>query len=349
MSMFSFLGSWRKRPSNAALCANANPVPSAVCVTADNLPTVDQTVILRRDDLRVIRERLARQEGAIDVGRAVELERELEAKKAALATMHKAWDGQVIELATVRAALDEAARAPSDAPVTPAAPKAKPVRKAAAPKVVKPVKLKALEFWALHGQAVSAISAVYGDQWQVTAPFGETALATLAVGYRSAKTERKTVLRWSKDQRIPAARYWPNGCLPDGVTVTPDYPRADPRYIAYNRMRGHVMDVIRERHAHTGLKSWDKADQRARRELADLRAMPKPDPAERRDAAWHKAHGYAWTGSIWVAEILFRSQRDHQDFILEEREFKRFQALELASLTYGPQPMPEMDLAEAAD
>lgn len=97
--------------------------------------------------------------------------------------------------------------------------------RAKAAKAPKPVKLTSLEFWRLHGQAVDAIRAGYGDSWKVHGPFGETELVT--VTHTRAKTERGTVLKWSADQRVPAARYWPGEAFPEGVTVNADYPRHD--------------------------------------------------------------------------------------------------------------------------
>ena len=90
-----------------------------------------------------------------------------------------------------------------------------------------------------------------------------------------------------------------------------------------------------------------RIDGQARERLAEFRAMPKPLPATKRNAAWHKAHGFAWSGKYWVAEILLRSQRDHEEFILAEREFKRVQRLELACLTYGPQRHCHVNHAQA--
>jgi Domain of unknown function (DUF932) len=109
-------------------------------------------------------------------------------------------------------------------------------------------------------------------------------------------------------------------------------------------------------------------DYRARELLADLRAMGKPAPATVRDAAWHEAHGYALHNGHWIAEILLRSQLAHEEGIERDREIRRQQALELACLTYGPQPgcpsgqparvaaapfadiaVDDLQLAEAAD
>lgn len=93
------------------------------------------------------------------------------------------------------------------------------------------VRISALEFWQRHGAAVEAIRAVYGNGWKCRAPFGETELATVPPGWRSCKTERGTVLRWGRDHRVPAARYWPGQRLPLGLSITPDYPRHCPEIV----------------------------------------------------------------------------------------------------------------------
>lgn len=154
----------------------------------------------------------------------------------------------------------------------------------AAPPVAKPRKaapkakaMGAFEFWDLHGQAVTAIRAVYGDRWRVAAPFGETALVTLPANLCSGKTERGTTIRWPRDGRMPAAQYWPGGKLPDGAVITPDYPRAA------------ALPMIRKGVA------W----------VHDPSANPK------RDADWHKAHGYAWDGKEWVFELGLRANQVH--------------------------------------
>jgi hypothetical protein len=329
---------WFRRGASApAICVN-EPEPAPVRSAVNNSP-LDQTMVLRRGDLEALRARIAKEVSASAMPVVDTRVAELEAVVAS----------QVVQLEAFRAtrSAQTSERAPVATVAKPAKVKAV-AKKLAAPK---PTKLAALAFWRMHGQAVDAIRAVYGDNWRTAAPFGETELVELASGYRRAKTERGTILRWSKDQRIPSARYWPGQAFPDGVTTNPDYARADPLRIAYERRRTDVAWLIRERHAHkAGSRERLRIDGQARERLEELRAMPKPAPATKRDAAWHKRHGYAWSGKEWIAEILLRSQRDHQEFILAEREAKRLQALERACLTYGPQPLcADVDLAEAAD
>lgn len=104
----------------------------------------------------------------------------------------------------------------------------------------------ALEFWHMHGQAVDAIRAVYGDLWRIKAPFGETELVQVPACWRSYTTERGTKLKWSADQRMPAAAYWPSRVMPKDLTVVPDYPRhtaASPAEhdAAWHRTHGYVL------------------------------------------------------------------------------------------------------------
>ena len=182
--------------------------------------------------------------------------------------------------------------------------------KVAKPKAAKP-KLGALEFWRIHSVAVANITAEFGSAWKVNAPIGRTVLVTLAACYRSCKTERGVTLRWSRDARIPAAEYWPGAAYPEGVEVLhSDYAREHP--ILAKSATGPVTPI-----GH--------------------------------DAAWHIEHGYVLHNGIWVSEILLRSQLDHQEWILAEREAKRLQALERAALSYGPQPFADVMLWEAAD
>lgn len=85
--------------------------------------------------------------------------------------------------------------------------------------------MDALQFWSQRSEAVAAINLIYGAQWSISAPTGETLLVSLPAKYRAYTTERGTKLRWNKDQRIPAARFWPKGELPAGLEITPDYAR----------------------------------------------------------------------------------------------------------------------------
>lgn len=106
--------------------------------------------------------------------------------------------------------------------------------------------MNAFGFWLLHGQAVDAIIAVYGLDWKTRAPFGDTALATVPTWCRSGKTEKGGIVRWSKDHRVPGARFWPDRKFPTGLEISPDYEREgevkrvhDP---AWHKAHGYVWD-----------------------------------------------------------------------------------------------------------
>lgn len=221
----------------------------------------------------------------------------------------------------------------------------------------KPAKVGAWEFWRLHGRAVGAVRAVYGDAWKIRAPFGDTVLATVASGWKSAKTERGTVVKWPADGRMPAAKYWPGGELPAGLVISADYARVSGE-CTRKLARGRFRTTMRWRRDTRGLNIWNEYTEHARKALAEMRAMPASTatPAVERDDAWHHARGYIWDGLQWVSELGLCASRAHVLAIEENREAARVPALEAACLEYGPQPLQpfadiddDLDLAEAAD
>lgn len=166
-------------------------------------------------------------------------------------------------------------------------------------------KLDVPQFWAAHGAAVEAIIAAYGLNWKTRAPFGETELVEVAAKLRPSKRSGCFIISYPRDNRFPAARFWPNGVYPDGVTGCGDYARA---WSGYGPPVGH-------------------------------------------DADWHKARGYAWDGKAWVFELGLRASRAHHEAVADEKEARRWAALEAACLRYGPQPAPEpfADIADDAE
>jgi hypothetical protein len=241
----------------------------------------------------------------------------LNAAEQRIADLEALLRARVVELDAYRelAALRDTA----PAEVVEIAPAKAKITKARAIKPAKPVKLSALDFWQLHGQAVERIRSEFGDSWRVAAPFGRTELVTLASGYRSVKTERGTLLKWPRDMRVPAADYWPSGAFPEGVTIEADYPREDPAIAT---------------------AAWK----------AQRTGDTAPKLVER-SADWHREHGYTLVGKTWIAAMLVRQNEAHCDAIEANREVKHVAALERAALSYGPQPLAEVeiDLAEAAD
>jgi hypothetical protein len=127
--------------------------------------------------------------------------------------------GALVELAEFRAAVQTVAPVKAEKPARGRV--AKPAKVA---KVAKVPAIDAMEFWRLHGEAVECMISIYGRNWKVRAPMGETSLVTITK-YRSHKTERGTMLRWGKDHRFPAARYWQGGVYPEGVETLQDYAR----------------------------------------------------------------------------------------------------------------------------
>lgn len=239
-----------------------------------------------------------------------------------------------------------------------------PLRKRSASKVAaavpKAAKVGAWEFWRLHGEAVAAIGARYGDAWKVRAPFGDTVLATVASGWKSAKTERGTVVKWPADGRMPAAQYWPGGELPAGLVISEDYPRVAGE-CQQKRARVWFRECVRIRRWYgRGEPEWQKYTDSARDALTKMRAIPpaRPMPPVVHDDAWHLAHGYVWVGGKvgWTSELGHRASQAHVMAIEDNREAARMVKLEAACLSYGPQPAQsfadiddDLDLAEAAD
>src|SRR3954469_14333449 len=75
-------------------------------------------------------------------------------------------------------------------------------------------KMDAPAFWQTHGEAVQAIIAVYGLNWKIAAPYGQTELAEIPSKWCSWKGPRGSRITWPSDARIPAAAYWPDGVIP---------------------------------------------------------------------------------------------------------------------------------------
>jgi hypothetical protein len=238
-----------------------------------------------------------------------------------------------------------------------------PAKRAARKPAAKAKPLNALEFWAMHAEAVAAIKAEYGERWGVASPFGATELVAVPACWRKFKTERGTILQWHRDQRMPAARFWPTGELPAELVITPDYQRHPfqpvDRYAATRQMFARVIGDRRRWHE-KGSDGWEKCSDFARGLLAELRGMVRPVPVvitpTVRDAAWHEAHGYILVGKDWVNRLGYLAGLAQAEGAVIERECKRLAALERACLSYGPQPLhpfadiaDDIELAEAAD
>ena len=84
---------------------------------------------------------------------------------------------------------------------------------------------RALAFWAAHSLAIGAIGEVYGPNWAIKAPIGETVLVRLPASFCVIITERGTRLRWRRDWRMPAVRFWPDLEIPGKHESSRDHPR----------------------------------------------------------------------------------------------------------------------------
>jgi len=88
----------------------------------------------------------------------------------------------------------------------------------------------ASRFWDLHGQAVASIRLHYGPNWHCAAPRDMTIAVSLPPSLRSCIGPLGGKIRWGRDHRMPAAMFWPNGTLPDGLIVAPPSPPPRPAH-----------------------------------------------------------------------------------------------------------------------
>jgi hypothetical protein len=200
-----------------------------------------------------------------------------------------------------------------------------------APKKRAGARINALEFWRRHGLAVDSIRETYGLNWTIKAPFGETELVAVPPCWRSFKTERGTMLSWRRDNRIPAAKYWPDQRLPEGLIVTPDYPRATAGRVlraravgAYRQALRDFRDALQDRRYARKNGYEGRYEECAREDAitalearAALRAMPVEEDAH--DEAWHLARGYVLNLGMWVSAIGLRASEVHQETIEANR------------------------------
>lgn len=103
------------------------------------------------------------------------------------------------------------------APVVALVPKRKPAKVPA---------ISAEQFWSQHSEAVHRIVAVHGLSWRNNVPH-ETVEVTLSPRLCSYVGPLGGRIRWRRDHRMPAPRYWAAGKLPDGVEALPVPERYD--------------------------------------------------------------------------------------------------------------------------
>jgi hypothetical protein len=104
---------------------------------------------------------------------------------------------------------------------------ARRVPRKAAVKVVKPAKLTGEQFYDQWMAAIKAMREVHGDAWHLrpkawqwcTLPAKLTHLTTAIVDDGAGGKRGGVKLKWSKGQKLPAARYWAGGVLPAAVVV----------------------------------------------------------------------------------------------------------------------------------
>lgn len=82
--------------------------------------------------------------------------------------------------------------------------------------------ITAERFWSLHKQAVTAIWNAYGERWHSRAPLSETVCLTVPARLCAMTGPLGGKIKWRRDWRMPAAKYWPGGVLPDcGLLIAP--------------------------------------------------------------------------------------------------------------------------------
>lgn len=111
-------------------------------------------------------------------------------------------------------------------------------RKAKAP--AKPKRVALLsggEFFDARMLASRAVAADVGAAWHLVE--GASQWATIPSKMRSFRTARGTLCKAKPDARLPAARYWPGGVLPEGIVPSPDMPR--------DRTPEHVVRAVQHR------------------------------------------------------------------------------------------------------
>ena len=113
----------------------------------------------------------------------------------------------VATLITTRAPETTLEQAAEQAARTIATVTTKPPRKARATTP----ELSAFAFWRAADQARRNA----GAKWYLDP---DTFLVTLPTKLCGHTTERGTRIKWRRDQRFPAAKYWPGGQLPNGIT-----------------------------------------------------------------------------------------------------------------------------------
>lgn len=111
-----------------------------------------------------------------------------------------------------------------------------------------PVKVDAERFWDLYCAAVSAIRAELGDHWTIK---GETVLFSLPPRLRSYRGPKGGTIRYRRDHRAPAARYWPGGVIPAGVEMAAGKP---PTY-SREAEAGHERIIRRQRYVDAAMNA----------------------------------------------------------------------------------------------
>ncbi|HEX3522842.1 MAG TPA: hypothetical protein VHT52_12230 [Stellaceae bacterium] len=105
----------------------------------------------------------------------------------------------------------------------------KPKARAKAQQVAKPAKLSAEQFYDAWMLAIKAMRADVGERWDLRASAWQWAkvpprmthfLTPIVRDADGVVLRGGTKMKWSAEQKYPAARYWPGGALPVGLEVS---------------------------------------------------------------------------------------------------------------------------------
>ena len=104
---------------------------------------------------------------------------------------------------------------------------------------------------------------VYGDMWKIHAKPDETVMVTLPAPLcKGTAIRNQSWGSWRRDQRLPAAQFWPNGQLPDVKMIFAEPP---PSEWSYELGQPHPMEVA--------LTETVRVDQEARDEKREIIAL----------------------------------------------------------------------------
>jgi hypothetical protein len=181
--------------------------------------------------------------------------------------------------------------------VIPLAPAPAPKRKRATS--AKVAMMSGEQFFDARMIACRAVAAEHGEHWHLIE--GASQWCAIPAKLRSfvyTSDRGSTKIKCRADARLPAARYWPEGKLPEGITVSPDMPR--------DRTPA---DVVRIMHAARNLDQTTRTYKRLR-ESANYANRRFHDPRWRgTDSYWAETRESAIVAAWSARRELREAQR----------------------------------------